>query len=318
MTKKSCNYLKSILKNKLFFKNRKFHYIIFSALVIMIGFILTFQNCKVSDETNLYKDIVIDSPDFISSAPSSPTMPSSWDKAVFNISEKQGNMISNILWQVKNQPCHGESEVIATGTDLSLEIDQESVIGISVEVFVQFEEQECITYKKHELQDPNVVCTTSYTFEDFKRDHNPWKVLATLSSDETVVGNDFSIGSVVDVEFIGEDHEWEGELNPLNFLDFDFFQWSIKKAGEQTELADQANTTEGLIHTFSQVGVYNIFVSADLADGNVETEQFSEEQLHEQELYDEIKADGGISRNSRLIIGKCEEEDAVDIEVSFE
>ena len=238
-------------------------------------------------------------------------------KAIFNISEEQGNTISNILWQVRNQPCHGESEVIATGTDVSLEIDRKSAINISVEALIQFEGQECITYEQREFQDTDIICTAVYTFEDFKRDHNPWEILAAPSDDEMNVGHDFSVGSVVGLEFVGEEHEWEGELNPLNFLDFASFKWSIKDARDQIELADQTNTTKNLTYAFSQIGVYNVSVKANLADDDMEDEQFSEDP-HEQELYNEIVADGEMTRDSRLVIGKCEEEDVVDIEVSFE
>ena len=319
MTKKPNNHTDPHSEKQIFLKNQRVNYMVFPVLVVIFfGLVLAFQNCKSVNEPLSSKEMMENNQDSI--APITPSsMITSADKAVFSIHQKheEQNTISNILWQVKDEPCHGESEIIATGTDVSLEISKKSAVNVSVEAFIQFEGQECITYKEQEFQDTDIICTTVYTFEDFKRDHNPWEILAVLSSDEMFVSSDnFPAGSVVDLEFVGEEHEWEGELNPLNFLDFTSFQWSIKKVGDQTELADLSNTVEGITYTFSKTGVYDVSVEASLADDDTEDEQFSEDP-HEQDLYNEIKADGGMTRNSKLIIGKCEEKDAVDIEVSF-
>ena len=305
-------------KKSSFFKNKKFNQIILPTLLIMfLGLTLAFQNCKsVVNEQTPSQRVIIDNQDsIVSPVPSSSTVPPTASKAIFNITEQQGNTISSILWQVKNNPCHGESEAIATGTNSSLEIDWESSTDVFVEVFVQFEGQSCVNYKKYKPWDPDVICTQVYAFEDFKRDHNPWKISATYSDDEMMVGNEFPVGSV-DIAFVGEDHQWEGELNPLNFLDFTSFQWSIQNAKDQVELADSSHTAEGLTHNFSQVGVYNVSVTAELSSDATGTDAFSEDP-YEQELYNEIQAEGGIARHSKLIIGKCEE-DTVDIEVSLE
>ena len=309
----------SNLKKQDSLKNHRFNYIVYPALIIIFfSLVLAFQNCKSIDELNPLQRVIKDPQDSITPITSTPTTTSlshTASKAIFSISEQQGRQISSILWQVKDFPCHGEREIVATGTNPNLEIDWDSSTDVSVEVFVQFEGQGCINYKEYKPWDPGIVCTQVYAFEDFKRDHNPWKVLATDSNDEILVGEDFSVGSSVNLEFIGEDHQWEGELNPLNFLDFTSFQWSIKKAEDQVELADQANATEGFTHAFSNIGVYNVSVTADLS-GDAGTGAFSED-MHEQELYNEIQAEGSITRDSRLVIGKCEEDGVMDIEVSL-
>ena len=306
------------LKKPSFFKHRRFNYVVFPTLIIMFfGLTVAFQNCEsINGQISNQKAITNnqDAVVSVSPIPSTTTASPTASKAVFNITEQQGNTISNILWQVKNNPCHGESEVIATGTNSNLEIDWKSSTDVSVEVFVQFEGQSCIHYKQYKPWEPGVMCTQVYTFEDFKRDHNPWEILAISSDDETIVGNEFPVGSV-DIEFAGEDDLWEGELNPLNSLDFTSFQWSIQNAKDQVELADSSNETEGLTYNFSEVGVYNVSVIADLPDEATETGGSSEDP-YEQELYNEIQAEGGITRHSKFIIGKCEE-DTVDIEVSL-
>ena len=74
-------------------KSQKFKYIVFPALILIIAFILTFQNCNQSDNGSVNK--------FSVSTTTSTTL-STGDKAVFKLSDKYGgDNVSDILWQVK-------------------------------------------------------------------------------------------------------------------------------------------------------------------------------------------------------------------------
>ena len=111
----------------------------------------------------------------------------------------------------------------------------------------------------------------------------------SLSNDASINKGYFPAGSSVILEFNKSERVEES-------LEDKTFQWSIKKVGNDTELADQSHTSPQLTHTFSEMGLYDISIKEkNVSSGS----SFSDER--------------------ELFIGLCEEEvEAVEVVLSEE
>ncbi len=282
----------------IFSKNKRLNYIMFPALIIMFVFIFAFQNCQ--KRKNPSEGVVIKESNTSNPSPSTTTstlVSHIGDKAIFEISEKYTGekAIPNIRWQVMETGlCDGNNIIIAEGTESNIEVDWNSFLdkSVSVEAFIQFEGDDCITYRQQNIrvnQLSGSICDTDrYTFD----------ILSTLSSDDlTRFRRYFSVGSSVDLEFraFGPDE-----------LDFDSFTWSLQKifVKDEEERADQTNNTVNLTYHFSEIGLYNVVVEASRTDLSATTTTTSSNTNTEP---------ASVSR--QLLIGKCEGENLDDIEI---
>ena len=261
-------------------KSQKFKYITLSTLIFTFILIFTFQNCTKNEK---------DGPLIRAST--------GGDKAVFKLSEKYngGNDVSEILWQIKSGTACGTS-TISTEIGLNIEIpwnqDYEPYAWeiFNVASLTHLEQENCFTYRSFGFGDvlsvDHLSCGIQYGSISF-----------SLSNDSSIERNYFPVGSSVNLEFkeyessIEESQESEESLEDISF------QWSIKKIGDDTELADSSHTSHQLTHTFSEMGLYEI--STKPASSSENSFRFFD--------------------NRQLFIGLCEKEvEAVEVILSEE
>ena len=257
-------------------KNQKFNYTASSILIFMFILVLGFQNCGKNAKNE-----------------GGPIERASvGDKAIFKLSEKYGGekAISHILWRFAiHGYCQNSLQTprrVNAGKDESIEMNWPELlkeIGRSfyLEAFIQFEGDECITYRRQKfhllLNNSNLMCTRELQTDRFS-------LTSTLSSSEGVdYERFFPVESSVNLELFQD-----------TTVDFNTVQWSIKRLflEDDTELADQTNETANpLTHIFSQIGLYNVSVNA------------SGTAKHPEDGYDY----SSIPVSAELIIGLCED-----------
>ena len=260
-----------------FLKNQKFNYTVSSFLIFMFILVLGFQNCgKTKNE----------------GGPIDKVSASVGDKAIFKLSEKYGGnkTISHILWRVNG----------ITGTEENIKIDWSEFLieveggesylkyidYIDLEAFIQFEGDECVTYRKQGFVLTDIGISSVSTSQLGLSD--TLSITSTLSPNKDInYQRYFPVGSSVNLGLNIVSH------NPFN-VRFDTFQWSIKKLflEDDTELADQTNKTANpFTHTFSQTGLYNIFVQASGTRTDIVDES----------------SDVSVDLSTKLLIGICED-----------
>ena len=262
----------------MFLKNQK---LAFPVLVFMFMFIfiLAFQNCARNENKN-------DGPTDKASGPEiTDTISNSGDKAVFKLSEKYGgDIVSNISWQTYRKQC-GKSE-IAFETDLNIQIpwnnQRGSIVshdGSSFNMLALVQLEQCLIYRHLRLD--QTLFSNDYFVDRSSCLAPSGDISFSLSDDASVKRNYFPVGSSVNLEFSNSSEESNSSLENESF------QWSIKKIGDDTELADQSHTSPTLTHTFSEIGLYSVSVESSSMN---------------------------LGDDKELLIGLCEEEvDAVEV-----
>ncbi len=256
-------------------RNQKFKYITLFTLIFTFILIFTFQNCTKNEE---------DGPVIRAST--------GGDKAVFKLSEKYngGNDVSEILWQIKSGTC-GMS-TISTETALNIEIpwnqdyEEGAWGGFHIAALTHLEQEDCFIYRSFHFSDvlsvDHLSCVPQYGSISF-----------SLSDDSSTEKIYFPAGSSVKLEFKAYD-DYKGTERSL---EDESFQWSIKKVGDDTELADSSHTSHQLTHTFSEMGLYEISTKSTSSSEN--SSRFFDDR--------------------QLFIGLCEKEvEAVEIILSEE
>ena len=212
---------------------------------------------------------------------------------IFKFKHKDTHTVSNILWQVtmhhytkQDIGCYIKShkKINFKKTDLNIEVDQndilqaDSTFGISIfaQTFIQFEEEDCITYRKKSLQLATPSNSNKADLICIQPAVLPPHINPTSSMDPTspymIEGIDnalyhFPVGDSISLELVN--------LRAAHSQ----FTWSIKNMENDTELADPTHQDLTLTHTFSEKGIYN--VSATETNTNFEI-------------------------NAQLLIGQCE------------
>ncbi len=215
----------------------------------------------------------------------------------FEIKYEGERAIFDILWQVR---VHHYNEYNGGGcyigsykkinfreTDLNIEVDQNDVLqidntlGVNVfaQAFIQFEEADCITYRKGSLQlvpfdskkaDP--ICQQATVLPPHinpTSSMNPTSPYMIESINKSLYH--FSVGDSIGLELVN--------LRNENTQ----FTWSIKNMGDDIELADQTHQDTTITHTFSNKGVYDISA---------------------------IERETNFEISTQLLIGKCEDTEA--------
>ena len=289
---KSNNRNKTHLLWVMFSKNKRLNYVMFPALIIMFMFIFVFQNCQ--RRNNPTEGEVIKESNPSSSTTTSTLTASLEDKAIFEISEKYTGekTISHIRWQVTHGPeaCYGDDVTVAEGTESNIEVDWSSFLGkeILVEAFIQFEGDDCITYRQQRLMVSKlkgVSCSSDmYRFD----------ITSTLSSDDSLEPKRyFPIGSFVELEF---------KLSGPDEPGFDSFAWSVQKIFVKDDSQVDDFSTESLTYSFSEIGLYNVVAEASRNDSSATTTTTN-------------SSIDSASASAQLLIGRCEGGDLSDIEI---
>ena len=256
-------------------KNQKFNYTTSSILIFMFILVLGFQNCgKTKNE----------------GGPIDKVSASVGDKAIFKLSEKYGGnkTISYILWRVNEITTGTEENIKINWSEFLIEVEGgESYLEyIDLEAFIQFEGDECVTYRKQEFFLTDIGVSSLPSLQLGLSD--TLSITSVLSSSEDInYQRYFPVGSSVNLGLNIASH------NPFN-VRFDTFQWSIRKLflEDDTELADQTNKTANpFTHTFSQIGLYNIFVQASGTRTDIVDES----------------SDVSVDLSTKLLIGMCED-----------
>ena len=265
-----------------------------SILMVMFLLIFAFQNCQKAKNLKPQEGVGVH--------PSSPTsstatlMTHIGDKATFEISEEHtgGKTISHILWQATrgSDSCDANDVIVATGTDSNIEIDWSSFLerSVSVKAFIQFEEDDCITYRQQRVMVSKAGASGSLCSNNMYR----FDIVSQLSSDDATESKRyFPVESSVDLEL---------KISGPNDPDFDAFAWSIKRLflEDDTQRADSNNQTKTLTHNFSEIGLYNIIAEAFKTTSTTTTQNNNSQSG---------------STSTQLLIGKCEGDDLSDIEI---
>ena len=226
-----------VFAEDLIMKSQKFRNKIFPILIVMFTFIFAFQNCAKNK----------DNPINIAST--------TGDKAIFKLSETYGgDNVSKVSWQTKSGTACGKSTA-AVKTGLNLEIPWNHNYGtvhdwgaFTIAALIHLEQEECFIYRNFTFGDAfsleRLSCVRQTGFLSF-----------SLSNDPSINRNYFPVDSSINLEFNKNKYEDIEES-----LEDKIFQWSIKKVGDDTELADQSHTSPQLTHTFSEVGLYDISI----------------------------------------------------------
>ena len=266
----------------MFLKNQK---LAFPVLVFMFMFIfiLAFQNCARNENKN-------DGPADKASGPeitdtTTTTTLSNGDKAVFKLSEKYGGeAVSNISWQTYRKQC-GKSEIaFETGLNIQIPWNNQSgsvatIAGSSFNMLALVQVEQCLIYRHFRLD--KTLFSNDYFVDRSSCMPSSGDISFSLSDDASVKRNYFPVGSAVNLEFS------PSEGSNIS-LENESFQWSVKKVGDDTELADQTHTSSELTHTFSQMGLYSVSVKSS--------------------------STSSLRDDKELLIGLCEEEvEAVEV-----
>ena len=192
------------------------------------------------------------------------------DPIIFKV--KHNKIISDILWQVrvhhynKHQiaGCYTDlyEKMSFKKTDFNIEVDRDNILqmdstlGINafVQAFIQFEDTNCITYRKKSFQlispsstNMDIVCQQAAVLPPHI---NPISSMDPTSPHiiESIRKSlyHFPIGDSIDLELVSLRNENSQ------------FTWSIKNMEDDIELADQDHQDTTLTHTFSEKGIYNI------------------------------------------------------------
>lgn len=258
-------------------KRQKLIYIIASP-VLMLTLIFAFQNCTTKRDGPI------------------TTTSIGGSHAVFKLSEKYGgDGVSDILWQIKSGTSCGVSTVaVNTGLNLEISWDDSNLSSwgswglFNIATLIHLEQEGCFIYDRFHFGDvfsvDHLSCARPSGF-----------IKSSLSSDSSVTGSAFPVGSIVNLEFETYTYE-EDELEQDSSSEDISFQWSIKKVGDDIELADLSQTSPQITHTFSELGIYNISVR-NASDGSY----------------------GWLGDDREIFIGLCEKEvDAVEVILSQE
>ncbi len=219
-------------------RSQNFRYIIIPMLMFLFILIFAFQNCSKSEDSSVRHT----------------RASTGGDNAVFKLSEKHngGDDVSEILWQIKSGTGCGTG-TISTETALNIEIPwnqdyEPGTWGIfNVAALTHLEQEDCFIYHSFRFSDvlsvDHLSCALSSGFISF-----------SLSDDSSIERNYFPVGSSVNLEVKEYESSIEESLENISF------QWSIKKVGDDTELADSSHTSHQLTHTFSEMGLYEVSI----------------------------------------------------------
>ena len=267
-------------------KNLKYIFLVIFSLLI---FAMISQNCASKNGNHVL--------------PQGPKTPST-NPIIFKIDENYtaNYVISDVLWQVRTHHYNKHHDIgCYTGSyhktnfreinsnielhwDDILQTDNTLGISLFIQVFIQIEGEDCMTYKKQSFQlvpsssnDTKLIC--AQTAMSPPHIH---PISQTAQTSHYVMENletplyHFSVGEPIDFELINVTHIDENAK----------FIWSVKNAEDDIELADQAHQEATFTHTFSEKGVYNISTT-------------------EEETNFEL--------NTQIIIGKCENTNIQDV-----
>ena len=264
-------------------KNLKYICSVISFLLVLM---MISQNCANSTNRNNVSS-------------QTPELPSK-NLITFKVDYEGTKTISDILWQIRR---HHYNERQSAGCyigsyerlnfkkpDLDMEVDENDVlqvdttlgVGVFVQAFIQFEEDDCITYKRESFQlvpfdssKADLICQRTAVLPP---GIDPVSSMDPTSSSmiEGGIGKSlyhFPTGDSVDLEL--------SSLRNRNSQ----FTWSIKNIEDDIELADQTHRDITLTHTFSEKGVYDISA---------------------------IEEDTNFEMSTQLLIGKCEDTDMTE------
>lgn len=267
-----------------FFKNQKL--VFFTLISVFIFAFFAFFNCTQNNEKNL-KSIthtlltpttsnrIINENNISSEQITNTSLNNNkGNEAIFKLSKKyKDGTVSNILWKTSHFiNCEGRKNIdIKDALNIHIPWTRKKSkslrsLNLKIEAFIQPQKEECLLYRNFFL-DGQV-----FTDAPIKRKKGIDVVIRcavpaghiSFSSDG-VEKDDFPVGSSVNIELKIRSFKRSIKKEP--------FQWSIKKVGDNKELADQTKTSSKIIHTFSEIGLYNISVQPSNAKGLIDEKE---------------------------------------------